>query len=84
MSGTWRIAAVVLAWIGAWAAPTAARADINVEARRPKATEPGVDVELQTKFAFRQGNVNLLDVGGTGRFALFRGRHLLFYFTTRP
>lgn len=60
--------------------PRAARADgVNIEKERPD--KPGVAGAVDLKFGYRQGNVNLVDVGLRTRVSFLRGRHLVFGLT---
>jgi hypothetical protein len=63
----------VLAALGV---PAAARADVNVEgARAGLAQTEGLAGQLDLKFALRQGNVNVLDLGLASSLAIRRRRH---------
>lgn len=70
--------ALILAAGALW--PSLASASgVNVEKDRPD--ESGVSGNLDFKFGYRQGNVNLVDVGLKARISYLRGRHLVLLLT---
>lgn len=60
--------------------PRTGHADINVESRRGKYAKDGFLFEADLAFGFRQGNVNLLDLGANTGISYKKQDHLVFLF----
>ncbi len=74
-----RAACVALALLGAAWCSRARASGVNVERERPD--KPGVTGNLDFKFGYRQGNVNLIDTGLKTRLTYLEGRHLILFFS---